>query len=208
MYKNGFIDVGVANVNIHLGDCNYNANSILSVLNSLNKDEVSIIAFPELVLTGYSLNDLLYQDELYYDSMDSLKYVLDNNKYEGIAIIGGLLKCDNCLYNVAYVIKKDFILGIVPKEKLNKEEKKYFSSGKNLESIEIDIFDDVIPFESVIFDQDEVLRFGVTIGDNASPNKLYKNGALIVFNINASVQYIGACKERRIIANAYSIKNI
>ena len=114
MYKNGFIDVSIANVNVHLGDCAYNANSVLNVLNSLNKNEISIIAFPELVLTGYSLNDLLYQDELYYDSIDALKFLLDNNKYEGIAILGGLLRYDNLLFDVAYVIKKDELLGIVP----------------------------------------------------------------------------------------------
>ena len=207
MYKNGFIDVSIANVNVHLGDCSYNANSVLNVLNSLNINEVSIIAFPELVLTGYSLNDLLYQDELYYDSVDGLKYILDNNKYEGIAIIGGLLRYDNLLFNVAYVVKKDELLGIVPKEKLNNDEKKYFSSGKNIIDVDVEIFDDLVPFGSFIFNADDVLKFGVTIGENASPNKLYKNGAAIVFNICATVSYIGGCKARKVVANAYSIKN-
>ena len=207
MYKNGFIDVSIANVNVHLGDCAYNANSVLNVLNSLNKNEISIIAFPELVLTGYSLNDLLYQDELYYDSIDALKHVLDNNKYEGIAIIGGLLRYDNLLFNVEKKKKKDELLGIVPKEKLNNDEKKYFSSGKNIIDVDVEIFDNLVPFGSFIFNADDVLKFGVTIGESASPNKLYRNGAVIVFNICASINYLGGLNKRKTLANAYSIKN-
>jgi len=208
MFYNGFIDCAVASTKVHLGDPLFNAKEIVNALNKLNQEEVSIVAFPELSLTGTSLNDLLFQNDFYFDAMDALKYVLDNNNYLGIAIIGGLLQYDSYLYNVAYIIQSDEILGIVPKEKLSLNEKKYFTSGKQMNldgTIDVDLFDFTVPFGRVIFNNNDLLKFAITIGEQ-NPKKYFSNGANIVFNLNTIIKDIQSDERSCALAKADSIK--
>ena len=50
------------------------------------------------------------------------------------------------------------------------------------------------------------MKFGVVIGTNANPNKLFKNGANVTFNMNANINYVGGCWKNKTLACAYSIK--
>ena len=82
----------------------------------MEKEGVNIVVTPELSITGYTCADLFFQDVLLNDALKGLKKIIEETKDSKIiSIIGIPLKCDNQLFNVAVVINKGKILGIVPK---------------------------------------------------------------------------------------------
>ena len=62
--KDGFIKVAAATPEIHVADCVFNADNILSLCREANEKGVQAIGFPELCLTGYTCGDLFLSDAL------------------------------------------------------------------------------------------------------------------------------------------------
>ena len=72
-----------------------------------SKENVSIVTTPELSITGYTCADLFHQDILIEESINGLKYILEQTKkLDIISILGMPLKHENQLFNVAVVINK------------------------------------------------------------------------------------------------------
>ena len=79
-------------------------------------NDSSIILFPELTLTGYSVGDLFLNHHLISSQNQALQNILDKTKdINSISIIGIALLKQNRLYNCAVVIQNGVILGVVPK---------------------------------------------------------------------------------------------
>jgi len=111
------------------------------------------------------------------------------------------------LYNCAYVIKKNELLGIVPKRSLpnNKEfyEKRWFKTSLNNEMDSV-IFDSKqVPFGNIIFkDLNHNLNFGVEICEDmwasvAPSNIMSQYGANVILNLSASNETLGKSEIRR-----------
>lgn len=195
MNKNNFIKVGLVVPKIKLGDPFSNAIEIVKIIEKDQKN--AILVFPELTITGYSLGDWFFNRQVLKDAEMALKYIIDHNDNH-VLIIGSIFEWKSCLYDVAYIIQGNKIIGIVPKYNLNQtndgNESKYFVSGYNyIDRIEyVSIFDETAPFGKMLFQTyDESLTFGVEIGtDNtalpAIHQDLYLNGAEVVFNLSCS----------------------
>lgn len=204
MYKNGFIKVMAATPNIIVGDITNNANEILNTLNNTN---ASVVVFPELSITGYTMSDLFYQDKTLKDSLKALENIIKNNKHDGIAAIGLPLDINGGLFNVAAVINKNQLLGIVPKYNLpnNGEfsEKRWFISGKQANFTKITLFGKEVPFGSLIFkDTNKDLAIGVEICQDlwtikTPADDLAVAGANLILNLSASTEIVGKRTIRR-----------
>ena len=115
MYSHGFIKVAAASPVIKTGNPKANAEEILKVLVDMKQKQVDFVVFPELTLSGQCANDLYYQDYLYQECLDSLEYILENNDYKGVSIIGSFFVVEDRIINCAVVIQDNEILGNVPK---------------------------------------------------------------------------------------------
>ena len=193
MYSNVFLKVALASNNLKVGDPFYNANEILKVLDEVKEKNASIVCFPEMSLLGYTVNDLVFQSYLYNDSIDALEYLLENNTYDGVLIIGSILVMNDVVYNCSFVIQRDEVLGIVTKNSLpntlENNQGRLFGSGA--------LVSQDIPFGNIIFENEEPgVNFGVEVGSDleswTSPSEvLYSNGALVVFNPTAISKTVG-----------------
>lgn len=218
MKKNSFIKVGLVVPKIKLGDAFSNAMEIVKIIEKDKKN--AILVFPELTITGASLGDWFSNRQTIEDANLALKYILEHND-DHLIIIGSILEFNSCLYNVAYVIQGNRILGIVPKFNLNNTkdacEAKYFVDGHDFfEDIgEIKVFDQTVPMGTMLFrTTDKAFTFGVEIGtDNLSlpsvNGLLYYNGAEVVFNLSNSSynikkndEHLALCKSASLIGNA------
>ena len=218
MYSNGFLKVALASNNLKVGDPFYNANEILKVLDEVKEKNASIVCFPEMSLLGYTVNDLVFQSYLYNDSIDALEYLLENNTYDGVLIIGSILVMNDVIYNCSFVIQKDEVLGIVPKnslpDTLENNQGRLFGSGALVsQDIQfVDLFDYDIPFGNIIFENEETgVNFGVEVGSDleswTSPSEvLYSNGALVVFNPTAISKIVGKDEYYKNIVKSQSYK--
>lgn len=114
--KDGFIKVASATPKVKVADCIYNADRILNIIKECKKEEVRVLVFPELCLTGYTCNDLFLQDVLIDSAKEQLKRIIETTYYSDMLIFVGLPICYlNKLYNVTAVVQKGELLGIIPK---------------------------------------------------------------------------------------------
>lgn len=215
MYKHNFVKVGMVVPKIKLGDAYSNALEIVKII---EKDEQNaILLFPELTITGYSLGDWVFNRQIIDEANKALQYILDNND-QHLIILGSVLEYNSSLYNVAYVIQGNKILGVVPKTNLirSKEfnEPRYFTSGAEFidNTCVITVLGQDVPFGSMIFKSDDRnVSFGVEIcadtwGVNPLNSMLYENGAEIVFNTSASTFNVGKDKQREILCSSASLR--
>ena len=63
-YRHGFVRVAACTLHTTIGDPAANAESVLAAARECHDDGVALAVFPELTLSGYSIDDILLQDTL------------------------------------------------------------------------------------------------------------------------------------------------
>ena len=63
-YQQGFVRVAACTQHTALADPAANAESVLATARDCDADSVAVAVFPELTLSGYSIDDILMQDAL------------------------------------------------------------------------------------------------------------------------------------------------
>lgn len=129
------IRVGVAQINMTVGDLGGNARKIADQADWARTQGVDIVVFPEMTLCGYPPEDLLHKKHFIRDSKKVLSSLKKQIK-EVVAVVGCLdTDTQGRLYNAAAVIANGQILGMYRKEVLPNygvfDEKRYFVSGQD-----------------------------------------------------------------------------
>jgi len=216
----GFLRVAAASPRLRVADCNYNTEEIKKIIVRAQEEEVQILCFPELSLTGYSCGDLFFQKALQQKAVESLcKLVRFLEERPPIIIIVGLpLLVRDSLYNVAAVLSGEGILGFVPKTFIpnNNEyyEKRWFTSGNDLTdtmaTIENNTLNVTVEWETnkapisskgMIF-HTSFGNFGIEICEDLwmpvpPSSDLAMQGADLIFNLSASNELVGKNGYRR-----------
>ena len=114
--KDGFVRVGCASFPIQLGQIKENAKNIIEYVKKANEEHVKVLVFPELCLSGYTIEDLFYQKRILNEVTEQIDIILDETyELDMLFVIGAPLVHMNKLYNCAIVICGGEILGVVPK---------------------------------------------------------------------------------------------
>ena len=136
----GFVRVSAAVPVVALADPAVNAARTVELLRAAADDGAAVIAFPELGLTGYSVDDLVQQDAL----LDAALAALDTVRAAtagcaAIVCVGVPLRVGDGLYNTAAVLHDGEILGVVATN-IEQEYDRYLKLG------------DIVKFEAIIDD--------------------------------------------------------
>ena len=214
--KFGFYKVGTGNFLTHVGDVKKNTDEIIKLIKKAEDEKVNVLVFPELALVGYTSQDLLFHKELIDDELSSLKEIIKLIPQQMIVFVGGIINHLDRLYNVAFALSKDKILGIVPKSYIPNYnefyEKRWFSAGISVKNQEIIIEKEHIPFGvDLIFDLGE-MKLGAEICEdlwtiNSPSNNLCLKGANVIVNLSASNEIIGKREFRKDLVKVQSAKN-
>src|SRR3954471_14470365 len=118
-YRQGFVRVAACTHHTTIADPVANAESVLRVARACHDDSVALAVFPELTLSGYSIEDILLQDAL-LDAVEEalLDVVVASAELMPVLVIGAPLRYQHRIYNTAVVIHRGRILGVVPKSYL------------------------------------------------------------------------------------------
>lgn len=190
--------IAIAQINPTLGDLAGNAKKIIYYIKRAKAFGADIVSFPELALTGYPPEDLLFKHKFIQDNLKELKRIVKVVN-DIVAIVGFVDNEADNIYNAAGVIYNHKIQGVYRKIFLPNygvfDEKRYFIPGT----------------KAYVFEYKDS-KFGVTICEDIwykdGPLKEEaKNGAKIVFNINASVYHSGKIKERESIIQEQAKSN-
>lgn len=218
--KNGFIKVAATTNDLKVADCHYNCDSIISIIKKCDEEQIKLVVFPELCITGYTCNDLFLQDILLNGAKDELLRIVNETSNCDLAAIVGLpLMVDSKLYNVAAFINKGKILGLVPKVNIPNYsefyEARHFCRGAH-KVRQIQIGNQMVPFGAdIVFNciQNDKFRVGIEICEDIwvaqSPSiGLTKAGATVIANLSASDENIGKDEYRRQLVKMQSAKLI
>ncbi|HQR90349.1 MAG TPA: nitrilase-related carbon-nitrogen hydrolase, partial [Caulobacter sp.] len=133
-YRHGFVRVATAVPKVKLVDPAANAASVLDLVRDADAAGVAVLVFPELGLTGYSIDDLLQQDAL-LDAVEAAIATLAkaSEKLAPLFVVGAPLRVDGRLYNTAVAIQGGKVRGVVPKSFLPNYrefyERRWFTPG-------------------------------------------------------------------------------
>jgi NAD+ synthase (glutamine-hydrolysing) len=118
-YRHGFARVAACTITTAIGDPTRNAAAVLDVAAQCSDDGVAVAVFPELTLSGYSLEDVVLQDTLLDRVAEALDEVVAGSvDLLPVLVVGAPLRHHHRVYNAAVVIHRGRVLGVVPKSYL------------------------------------------------------------------------------------------
>lgn len=211
LYHEGLLRVAAASPRVTVASPTKNLHAITEMLGQAEAASCAVTVFPELCLTGYTCGDLFQQSQLQQASLDALRELLlyTSQRYSGIAIVGLPWAIDGCLFNVAAVVHRGTLLGLVPKSYLPnyKEfyEQRWFAAASKLSVDEVLFDGKYIPVGTdLLFSVSDVpgLVLGVEICEDlwmpVPPSSIQAlHGATLLVNLSASTEVIGKVNYRR-----------
>ncbi|MBP1762019.1 MAG: NH(3)-dependent synthetase [Firmicutes bacterium] len=214
----GFIRAGVAVPELKLANPAFNCRQIADLCGEASSQQVQVLVFPELCITGYSVGDLFHQRLLLEAGEKELAELLQDTRTMDMVIVVGLpVRADNQLFNCAVVLHQGKILGVVPKTFIPNYnefyEHRWFSSALQRISDEICLCGQLVPFnENLLFnDTSSELVIGVEICEDlwmpCPPSSNHaQHGANLLLNLSASNEIVGKADYRRMLVEAQSAK--
>ena len=110
------IRVAAAVPEVKVADVEFNLGSISSLINVALAEKASLVAFPELCITGYTCADLFGQDALLSAAESSVARICALTKDRDVTVVVGTpVPFQGRLYNCAAVISNGHLRGLVPK---------------------------------------------------------------------------------------------
>jgi NAD+ synthase (glutamine-hydrolysing) len=219
LYAQGFVRTATCVPEVALADPLKNAQTVVEMALEGDRQNVGLMVFTELCLTGYSVDDLFLQDALLDEVEEALGVIVDrSNQFSPVVLVGAPLRHNGRIYNCAVAIHKGRILGVVPKTHLPNYrefyEKRWFSSGRGVIGQEIEIKGHVAPFGVDLifkssFPKDFIFHIEVCedLWAPAPPSDFGAlAGALILANLSASNITVGKADVRKLLCSAQSAR--
>ena len=191
------IRIQIAQFNPIVGDIKLNAQKMLDLSIEANNAGAHLIIFPELALTGYPPEDLLFRDGFINQVKDEITNFCNLAPSDISVLFGAPNKTDDFLFNSAYLIQNNRIINIYNKQELPNygvfDEKRYFSSG----------------VDSFVFECQNT-KIGVLICEDqwveGPISSLCQSNIDIVVSLNASPFQLNKQSERINICKNYALK--
>ena len=158
LYEHGFARVAVCLPQVEIGDPAANLKRTLELAGRADEAGAVAAVFPELNLSGYSLDDLFHQSAVLEGSKAALlELAAASQELRTVLVVGLPLVADGAVFNVAAVVGGGRIAGIVPKTYLPNYreyyEKRYFAAAESRRSQVVSLGGEDVPFgEDLLFD--------------------------------------------------------
>lgn len=201
-----FIRVATACPEVAVGNVAANATRLREQYDDAARQQTSVVVFPELSLTGYTLGDLVQQKLVLEQAKQHLSELAAHTQERETAMVVGLpFQVGNNLYNCAAVLAKGKVQGMVPKAHLPGQnefyEPRWFTPWSG-ETTEVAVGDQQVPFGTDLLFQVGDAKMGVEICEdlwvtNPPSTKLAEGGATIIANPSASPEQVGKSDYRR-----------
>ncbi len=219
LYSHDFLRVGAAVSAVEVGDPAFNLAATLKLAREADADHAGLVAFPELGLSAYAIDDLLLQDAL-LDAVEAAIGQLTTAAADlmPVLVVGAPARSDGRLYNVAVVIHRGEILGVVPKTYLPNYrefyERRHFTSGAGVVGREITIAGRTVPFGvDLLFRSTGSVpfTFHVEICEDVwvpipPSSAAALAGAEVLVNLSASNITIGKARQRQLLCASQSMR--
>ena len=217
-YAHGFVRVAACTHRTVLAEPAANAESVLRIARSCHDDGVAVAVFPELTLSGYSLDDILMQDSL-LDAVEAAvaDVVAGSADLLPVLVVGAPLRHLHRIYNTAVVIHRGVILGVAVKSYLPTYrefyERRQIAPGDDMGGVTRVLGADVPFGPDLLFDALDVpgLLLHVEICEDMfvpiPPSaQAALAGATVLANLSGSPVTIGRAADRALLARSASAR--
>ena len=220
-YDQGFARVAAVTLPVTLADPAANAAAVIARARRLGEEGVCLAVFPELGLTGYSIDDLLLSDVLLRETLAAIETVRAASAgFLPAIVVGAPLRVGGRLFNCAVVIAGGAVRGAAPKSypPAYREfyEKRHFACGGDAGERDIDVNGARVPFGTdLLFEVDDVpgLVFHAEVCEDmwvpVPPSSLAAlAGATVLVNLSGSPVTVGRAEDRELLVRASSSRGL
>jgi NAD+ synthase (glutamine-hydrolysing) len=218
-YRHQFVRVSACVPQGMVAQPRHNTTAVEALLAAGHEARVGLMVFPELCLSAYAIDDLLFQDALLDAVEREIQHlVVVSRELFPVYVVGAPLRSRGSLYNCGIVIHRGRLLGVVPKVYLPSYrefyEHRHFTSGENIVGRSITIAEQAAPFGI-----DLLFTAGGTAGfifhveicedlwvPQPPSTAAALAGAEILLNLSASNITIGKAQMRRLLCGSQSAR--
>ena len=179
------LKIGIAQINPTIGDLEGNARKISDYICKSKKKGVDLLIFPEMVITGYPPQDLLFNRTFIEKNIETLERISRQVENDMHVIIGFVDRIGGKLYNGAAVLNNGRVIYKRYKTLLPNydvfDEVRYFTPAKENLPVDLEINGKKFKIGIEICEDLWDKNYNTKITDI-----LYDNGAQFVINISAS----------------------
>jgi NAD+ synthase (glutamine-hydrolysing) len=219
LYSHDFLRLAAATPRVEVADPAFNLAETLKLARQADEAKAGLIAFPELGISAYAIDDLLLQDAL-LEAVDAAlgELVEASRELYPVIVVGAPLRSDGRLYNTAIAIHRGEVLGVVPKTYLPSYrefyERRHFSSGAGVRGRTIGVAGQEAPFGVDLLFRSVggvPFTFHIEICEDVwvpiPPSSLAAlAGAEVLVNLSASNITIGKAETRKLLCASQSAR--
>ncbi|MCS0503461.1 NAD(+) synthase [Ancylobacter mangrovi] len=219
LYSHGFARVAACVPRGTVADPDFAATEVLGLAAEGDRRKVAVMLFPELGLSSYAIDDLLFQDALLDEVERALARIIEASRdLFPVLVVGAPLRHAGRLFNAAAVIHRGALLGVVPKSYLPNYrefyERRHFTPGLGRRGEQAVIAGRPVPFGVDLLFRSEgaiPLTFHVEICEDIwvplpPSTRAAMAGAELLLNLSASNITIGKAEARRLLCASQSAR--
>ncbi|NUR31912.1 MAG: NAD(+) synthase, partial [Catenulispora sp.] len=217
LYQHGFARVAACVGHVVIADPRANAETVVRQARRCAEDGAAVAVFPELCLSGYSIDDLLLQDALLDEVEAAVREVAEASAdLLPVLVFGAPLRYRHRIYNCAVIVHRGRILGVVPKSypPTYREfyERRQVASGEDERGGTIRLAGQSVPFGvDLLFEAEDVpgLVLHAEICEDmwvpVPPSaEAALAGATVLVNLSGSPITVGRAEDRRLLCRSAS----
>jgi NAD+ synthase (glutamine-hydrolysing) len=219
LYTHGFARVAAAVPHLRPAEPAFNAERTLALAQRASEDRAALIAFPELGISAYAIDDLFHQEALTDAVLDALGQLKEaSRELTPVLVVGAPLRLQGGVFNCGVVIHRGRVLGVVPKSYLPEYreyyEERQFRAARELIGGTVELLGEPVPAgPDVVFAAADLpgFAFHVEICEDLwtpIPPSTYGAlaGASVLVNLSASNITIGKADYRRTLCQGHSAR--
>lgn len=219
IYQHGFARIAACTGHAAIADPPANAEAVLRQGRRCAQEGVAVAVFPELCLSGYSIEDLLLQDALLDEVEEALQTVVAGSAdLLTVLVVGAPLRHRHRIYNCAVMVHRGRILGVAPKSYLPNYrefyERRQIAAGDDERGGTIQVGGATVPFGTdLLFAAEDIpgLVLHAEICEDmwvpVPPSaEAALAGATVLLNLSGSPITVGRAEDRRLLCRAASAR--
>ncbi|MFJ3235854.1 NAD(+) synthase [Streptomyces sp. NPDC086787] len=219
IYEHGFARVAACTGHASIAEPVGNAEAVLRQGRRCAREGVAVAVFPEMCLSGYSIEDLLLQDALLDEVEEALRAVVAGSaELLTVLVVGAPLRHRNRVYNCAVLVHRGRILGVAPKSYVPNYrefyERRQIAAGDDERGGTIRVGGAAVPFGTdLLFAAEDVpgLVLHAEICEDmwvpVPPSaEAALAGATVLVNLSGSPITVGRAEDRRLLCRSASAR--
>src|SRR3954470_13965286 len=137
LYTHGLARVAAAVPHLRPAEPAFNAERTLALAARASEAEAALVAFPELGISAYAIDDLFHQEAVTDAVVDALGAIAEGSRdLLPVLVVGAPLRIEGGVFNCGVAIHRGRVLGVVPKSYLPEYreyyEKRQFRAARQL----------------------------------------------------------------------------